>query len=370
MRLIMKPYIRIFRVIACISLCIPVFACVWANAVDVQDELNAALDTYAVERAAKLPAGINIASGVDTDMAFSELYGKLRTDGRGILKDALKSAALIVLISYLCAAAQTLAEPACDAAKLAGTAAIAIVALRPGSELISHSMATLRDMQDFSNVLLPVLASTASAAGSFTASAVKYSAAALFLNILTNSLSNILLPLTCVFAAASVGEAATGSKALSGAASLIKFILVTLLTALVLAFTVYIGMTGLISGSADAAAVKTAKTAISTMLPIAGSIASDAASSVLAAASVIKNGVGAFGLIAVMFLCAVPFLANLVRYLVFKGASSLTAESADGTVGKLVKRMGEVYGILATAIGVAALIQFISIFSFMGVSGI
>ena len=56
------------------------------------------------------------------------------------------------------------------------------------------------------------------------------------------------------------------------------------MTGMTIAFTAYINLTGLISGSADAAAIRTAKTLISTVLPVVGGIASDASSAVLAAA--------------------------------------------------------------------------------------
>lgn len=333
---------------------------------EAEDELMRALDVNAVEQAAGLPAEISLRGGVDLDRALKLLYGTVRRDGPDILGGAVKGAAVTVIISFLCAAAQGLSDGAASAAKLAGTAAAAIIFVQAGGGLLSQAMNAVGKLQDFANVLLPTLAAAEAASGLFTSAAVKYTAAALFFNILTNIISGALAPLVYIYTAAAIGEAVTGSRALSGAVSLIKYAAVTLLTVLLLGFTLYISVSGFIASGTDAAKVKAAKTAISTLMPLAGSIASDAAGTIMSAGVIIKNSVGAFGLVAVIFICAGPFLNTGGRYLVYKCASALTCEAADGTVAKLTGRFAEACGIMTSAIGAAALIQFVSVFSFMG----
>ena len=60
--------------------------------------------------------------------------------------------------------------------------------------------------------------------------------------------------------------------------------------------------------SADAAAIKTAKMAISRAVPVVGGILADAADSVLAGAGAVKNTVGAAGLLAVLAVCLLPLM--------------------------------------------------------------
>lgn len=333
---------------------------------EAEAELSRALDLQAVEDAADLPNGIDLKGSVDIDGALRILYGRLKDENAGMLSDALKSAVITVIISFVCAAAATLGEGVSGPARLAGAAITAALFAGSGGGLLSQASETVIKLEDFSNALLPALAAAEAASGLFTAAAVKYGAAALFFNILTNVITKLLTPMIYLFIAASVGEAVTGSRALSGAASAIKYTAVTILSVLLLAFTLYISVSGFVASSSDAAAVKAAKTAISTLMPLAGSIASDAASAVMSAAAAIKNSVGTFGLLAVIFMSAGPFLNTGARYLIYKCASALTAEAADGTAAKLTGRFADACGMMTSAIGAAAIIQFICVFSFMG----
>ncbi len=332
---------------------------------DAGEEISRVIDTQAVEEAAGLPPEIDLRVSPDLDGALRILYGRLREENKGMLSDALKSAAITVIMSFVCAAAAALGEGVSGPARLAAAAVTAGIFVSAGGGLMAQATEAVGKLEDFSNVLLPTLAAAEAAAGLFTAAAAKYSAAALFFNILTNLISRLLTPTVFVFIAASVGEAVTGSRALSGAASLIKYAAIMTLTALLLAFTLYISVSGFTASAADASAVKAAKTAISTMMPLAGSIASDAASAVMSAAA-IKNSVGAFGMLAVIFMSAGPFLNTGARYLIYKCASALTAEVGDGTAAKLTGRFADACGIMTSAIGAAALMRFISVFSFMG----
>jgi stage III sporulation protein AE len=101
-----------------------------------------------------------------------------------------------------------------------------------------------------------------------------------------------------------------------------------------------------------------------------GNIASDAASALRSSALVIKNTVGAFGLTAVLALCAAPFVETGLRYLLFKAASKLAAESDDGKLQKLIARFSEAFGLLVAVIGASAVMLFFTVFSFMKITSI
>ncbi len=344
------------------------FACLSkaGAAVDIKRELEELAGVEALEEAApELPEEIGISGGVDFDKALKAIFGNIIDRGKGLLKNALISAALIVICSYLCSTVQCAFPDAVNYVSLAGVAAVTLIFASGDSGLIRACGETLNKIRDFSNVLLPVLAASAVAAGEVASSAVRYEAAALFFNVLTNMAALMVIPLVYAFIAASVAEAATGSRGVGGAASLLKWLSTMLLTCLMLIFVFYLGVGALVSGSADAAAVRAAKTAISTVFPVVGNIASDAASALLSSAALIKSSVGAFGLLAVSAFCAVPFVEIGLHYLLFKAASKLIAETEDGSLARLTGRFSEAFGLLLALIGAAAVMMFFSIFSFM-----
>ena len=94
-----------------------------------------------------------------------------------------------------------------------------------------------------------------------------------------------------------------------------------------------------------------------------GGVISDAASTVVAGAGLLKSAVGAFGLIAAASVCLVPFLTLGLRYLCYKAAAALAAAFADKRVSGLINELGGVFGMVLGVVGAAALMLFISIIS-------
>lgn len=74
-------------------------------------------------------------------------------------------------------------------------------------------------------------------------------------------------------------------------------------------FTAYLSLSRVLTGSADAMAVKAAQAAFSGMVPVVGSILSDASESLLASAGLIRSAAGAFGMLAVLAMALAPVCA-------------------------------------------------------------
>ena len=333
------------------------------RAEDVQAELEEALGVEAVEEAGDRPLA-------DFDAAAA-LQGILEgIPGSGILEDAAKGAAGVLLILLCCAGVDSvfsLTEAQLSALNLAGAAAVALLLGGRQESLIAQSFSAITRAVDFGNVLLPVLTASAAAAGQAVSAGAKYAAAAFFLNILLNGIQGLAGPVIRLYFAASAVEAASGSKAAGGAADLLRWLAVSLLTCLMLAFTLYVSLSGLAAGSADAAVLKSAKTAVSAAIPVVGGIAADAAGSVLAAAAVIRNSLGIYGIIAVLGLLLPSFLKAGAGFILYRAVAALTADLAPGRLSALAKRGSDVLGLLLGCLGACGLLLFFSIYAMMGV---
>jgi stage III sporulation protein AE len=136
-----------------------------------------------------------------------------------------------------------------------------------------------------------------------------------------------------------------------------------------LAFTLYLSLTSMTANTADAAIVRSAKTTVAAMLPVVGSIAGDAASSLLAAAAVIRQAVGSFGLLAVCAIVLTPFLQTGLRCLLLKGVSAISSELAEGRLALLLRRLSESMALLTGCIGSCALLLFFSVYSMLRTVG-
>lgn len=225
-------------------------------------------------------------------------------------------------------------------------------------------------MTSFANVLLPAVAVVTAATGAVTGAAARQLAAALFSGLLANLISGLLVPLLYGYIAASVAQAALGREELKRMADLLKWTVTTLLTITTIAFVSYLTASGVVAGTADAAAVKAAKFAISGAVPVVGGILSDAAETVLASAGVLRGTVGVFGMVTVLGLCLVPLLRLAVHYLAYKLVAALASALGSGPPCALVDRLSSAFGLVLGMMGASCLLLLITLVSCLSVASL
>ena len=123
-------------------------------------------------------------------------------------------------------------------------------------------------------------------------------------------------------------------------------------------FIAYLTISGVIGGSADALAVKTAKFAVSGSVPVVGGIISDAAESMLAGAVLIRNTVGVVGMLCVAAICLVPFLKVGFNYLLFKAGGAVLSPVCGGPLSNLVAGLSDSMGLMLGMLGTCSAIIF------------
>ena len=328
------------------------------------------LDTTELEQA--LPdAAEEIYGNLPVDAsAWNDAAGKLlRWIGENALpvfRHALDSATTIMTILLLCAAAESVADSrGINCIALGGALGISAVAAGDVSAFIGLGQHTVETLSEFCTLLLPCIASAGAAAGNLSSSGAMYAATALFMDVLLTLSAGFIMPLIYVYIAAVTARAALGTEALSAAVRVTQWTCTAVLTVLVTVFTAYFGITGAVGAASDAASARVAKAAINAALPVVGKIVSGAAGSVIAGASLLRAGIGVFGLLTVLAVCAYPFLALGAHYLVYKAAALLGAELSGGRLGGLISGIGTAFGMVLGLVGVSALMLFFALISGM-----
>ena len=136
-------------------------------------------------------------------------------------------------------------------------AAVAVIGTATISDLRSYlslGTETLQTLSDYSHVLLPVLSSAAAASGAAGSAAAKYAATAVCMDVLLSVARSVLVPCVCGYAALSVADAAVGNEILKTAKKIMKSVCTALLSAVCVAFTAWLSLTGVVTGTADALA--------------------------------------------------------------------------------------------------------------------
>ena len=280
-----------------------------------------------------------------------------------ILRQSLRGVVLLLGAVLVCGVAEDCLQAAGSEVNYVSMAgALVVTALTAGSVrgLMTLGMETIEQLDVFSKALLPTLAAAVAASGGIVSAGVKQVATAFFAELLITLIRNVFMPLVYVCAAAAAAEAMLPGHGLGRIGKGVSKAVTWVLTGALILFTGYLAVSGALSGSSDALTAQLTKNAISTAV---GGIISDAAGSVLAGALVLKNAVGAFGMLAVLAICLLPFLRLAVQYLLYKLTAFLAATVGSAPLVGLIDALGSAFGLVLGMAGCCSLLLLISIAS-------
>ena len=227
-----------------------------------------------------------------------------------------------------------------------GTAAIAALLLSGTDALVRLAADTVVELGEYGMLLLPVLTAALAAQGGITASAAMYAGTAAFSTLLSHLISRILVPMIYMFLALSVANSALQEEVLKKISGFIKWLMTWSLKIILYVFTGYISITGVVSGTTDAAALKAAKLTISGFVPVVGGILSDASEAVLVSAGIAKNAAGIYGILAMISLCIGPCMRILGHYLLLKATGALCSGFGSKSCSLLIGNFSTAMGYL------------------------
>lgn len=254
--------------------------------------------------------------------------------------------------------------------ELVSAMAVSCILFSSSRTLISAGAETVEEISQYGKLLLPVMTAAMAAQGGVTGSAALYAGTAVFDGVLGSLISGVLVPMIYLFLALAVANAALGEEMLGKLRDFVKWLVSWCLKTVLYIFTGYMGITGVVSGTADQAAVKAAKLTISGAVPVVGGILSDASEAVLVSAGLVKSSVGVYALVALVAITIGPFLRIGVQYLLLKLTAAVCGVFADKKTAGVIQDFSTAMGLLLAMTGAMCLLQIISTVCFMkGVSG-
>lgn len=296
---------------------------------------------------------------------LTELLQKAFFSIRPDLRSAVKVCMSLIAVVMAIAIVQNLLTTTKSTTELAGTVAVAGILLMNTNSMIHLGATTITDLTEYGKLLYPVMTAALAAQGGITVSASLYAGTMAFISILTSLLSKILLPLIYVFIALSIACSALSEEFLTRMKSLVKQGIGWCLKILVTIFTSYLSITGVVSGTTDAAALKAAKVTISAFVPVVGGILSDASESVLVSAAIAKNAAGVYGILAILAVFLEPFLRIGVHYGMLKITAAVCELVGPKNITKLVDDFSGAMGLMLAMTGSVCLLLLISTVCFM-----
>lgn len=286
------------------------------------------------------------------------LIDTARAAAAGMVRESARGAALLVLAAILCGAAEGAASGAggADYVPFCGVLAASMLAAGDLKTLIGLGARTVEELSALAKLLLPTFSAALAAGGFVTTASAWQMATLLICDALSGAVSRFLLPLVYCYLAASAAGAMLGEERLDALADGLKALTKGGLKLLAAAFTAYLAVSGVLTGSADRAAVKAAKAALGGAVPVVGGVLADAAEGVLAAAGTLRGTVGALGMFAVLAACLVPLLRLGAQLLLYKLAAFAAGLVGTKALAGFLDALGETFALVFAMTATSALL--------------
>lgn len=241
----------------------------------------------------------------------------------------------------------------------------AALLIQPSNSLIHLGITTIESLSEYGKLLLPVMTAAFAAQGAPTASAALYTGTAVFNTLLTGGITKLIIPLLYIYIALILANSAMQEQMLSHLRSFVKWLMTWCLKITIYLFTGYLSITGVVSGAADASAIKATRLAVSGMIPVVGKIVSDASETILVSAGIMKNATGIYGMLAILSIFIGPFLKIGIQYLLLKATAAICGVLGGKRATTLIQDFSSVMGFVLAVTGTVCLLLMISTVCFM-----
>lgn len=220
---------------------------------------------------------------------------------------------------------------------------------------------TVGYMVGFMEALLPLLMSLLAGVGAITSASLFTPLMLFVISSMSVIVKDVVLPLLFLTAALECLNFLSDTYRLSNLASILKQSGMIILGFSMVIFIGVITIQGTAGSIADGLALRTAKFATATFIPVVGKMFADTVELVMGASLLLKNAVGIFGIIVVAMICILPLIKILSLILVIKISGALVQPLGDEKMAKCLDSIGNNLFLVFGAVLTVALMFFLDI---------
>lgn len=305
----------------------------------------------------------------DFGKGILELFQKVCMRIRPDLAEAAKVSVGVIAAAAITGILRTFAGSAKTLTTMTGVTVVSLLLISSANSMIRLGSSTIQELSSYEKLLLPVMTAAMAAQGRATTSTALYIGTAVFDALLGSLISWLLTPMVYLFLALGIAVCALGDESLKKMQDMVKGAIGWILKTILMIFMTYMGITGVVSGTTDAVALKATKLTISTVVPVVGGILSDASEAVLVSVGAMKNAAGVYGLLAAGAIFLEPFLRIASHYIVLKATGAVCAILEPKGMDGLVDTFSGAMGLILAMTGASCLLLLVSTVCFLqGVS--
>ena len=214
------------------------------------------------------------------------------------------------------------------------------------TEIIELVKETSSNLVGLINVLIPLLLTLMIYTGSIATSTILEPIILFAINFIGNAIQNLLIPIMMIIVVFSIISKISKRVQIENLSKFLKSGVTWFLGVVLTIFVGIVSLEGTLSSSVDGITAKTAKAAVSSVIPVVGKVLGDVVDSVLGCGVILKNAVGLVGVIVIIGICAMPIIKIATLSIIYNLASAVVQPIADEKIVKLLEEMGGVFKVL------------------------
>ena len=214
------------------------------------------------------------------------------------------------------------------------------------SDLILSITNTIQNLVGFMNSLVPLLITLMIYTGNIATSSLLEPIILIIIEFISNIILTLILPGVSIITALMVVSKLSDKVQIGKLTKFLKSSIVWFLGIILTVFVGVVSLEGTLASSVDGITAKTAKAAVSSMIPVVGKILGDSVDSVLGCGLVLKNALGVVGVIIIIGICATPIIKLSVLTIMYSLSSAIIEPLADEKIVKLLEDFSGIFKLL------------------------
>ena len=225
------------------------------------------------------------------------------------------------------------------------------------STIITDMKVAVQNLTGFANSLIPLMITLMITTGNIVSSGMLQPILLLLITFISNFMTNILIPIALVSTALGIISKISDQAQVGKLSKFLNSSMVWILGTVLTLFVSITSLEGGLTSSIDGVTAKAAKTAISSVVPVVGSILGDAVNTIMGCSNIIKNAVGVIGIIVIIAICIRPIIQLAALTITYYLGAALCEPIADEKVVGIMEQMGGTFKIfLAVMFSMTALL--------------
>lgn len=208
------------------------------------------------------------------------------------------------------------------------------------STIITEMKEAVQNLTSFANSLIPLMMTLMITTGNVVSSGMLQPILLLIITFISNFMTNILIPIALISTALGIVSKISEQVQVGRLSKFLNSSMVWILGTVLTLFVSLTSLEGGLTASVDGVTAKAAKTAISSVVPVIGSILGDAVNTIMGCSNIIKNAVGVVGIIVILSICVRPIIQLVALTITYYLGAALCEPIADEKVVGILEQMG------------------------------